>query len=411
VADDAYNPYAPPVTSEAPPAAPGPARVLWPVYPLALLVAAARSTWVSRALHVMALGQGRSIERVGQAMGYASLAASVVGAPLAGLWGDGRWARAVLVAALVLQAVGTLATLVPASGLPLLVAVQLAVNLPGAVIFPILVGYALRAVSVRGAYLSSMALDAAFGVGGGLAAVGGALLPASRPALLVAAGCALVALLFILPLAPPPRVDRPDDGGDPLAVPDAPVGRRLAAICLLGAFAALSLLLATHSFALVRPVGGELSAVAELVPKAPLLLWLGLPPLAFALAWRPLPLVTSGMLVAGAGGLALAASAPGRTFPLGLVGLAVHNLGRDVLYDSAAPVLIRQLVQPPRVARWYAGYALATALARVGLFAAATPLLREEEGGVPVALPAALLMLCVAVALPWATRAILRARQ
>lgn len=405
-----YNPYAPPVTSEAPPAAPGPARVLWPVYPLALLVAAARSTWVSRALRVMALGQGRSIERVGQATGYASLAASVVGAPLAGLWGDGRWARTVLVAALVLQAVGTLATLVPAGGLPLLIAVQLAVNLPAAVIFPILVGYALRAVSVRGAYLSIMALDAAFGVGGGLAAVGGALLPASRPALLVAAGCALAALLFILPLAPPPRLDRPDNG-DPLAAPEAPVGRRLAAICLLGAFAALTLLLATHSFTLVRPVGSELSALTELVPKLPLLLWLGLPPLAFALAWRPLPLVTSGMLVAGAGGFVLAASAPSRTFPLGLVGLAVHNLGRDVLFDSAAPVLIRQLVQPPRVARWYAGYSLATALARVGLFAAATPLLRREDSAMPVALPAALLMLGVAVALLWATRAILRAKQ
>jgi len=367
-----FNPYAPPVTSEAqgkerPPPHHRPARLLWPLYLLTLLRSTAAWTLIQHSFRDLHTRFG--IEATGNVIAYSSLGAGLVAAPVVGLLGDRRPARLVLILAMVLAMLAMLATPPPAAlGSLALTAVVMWIGRLGNIGAGLVeTGYALRATTVRGVYLSVLLLEIVRNAGGAVASNGQALVPTIRPALLLSAGLTFLAALLVVGVRRPADATLAGDVPDPLSREPLSTGASVGLVTLLAGFVVLYSILELHTPRLTLHSGGQ-GDYFEHLHYVGALPGLVLPFLAFRYGWRPRPLVVAGILVTAAGGLVTATSAlASRVVLVASVGRVVTTLGYQALFDTAVLPLLRQCVPLTRVALWYAAYSLAWTLLRVAL--------------------------------------------
>jgi hypothetical protein len=400
--DPDRNPYAPPVTSEASdtigdePRSHRPARVLWPLCLLSFLRSAASALWFRQAMRP----DGRlSDTSQATAHGVSTLVASVVSMPLAALLGDRRPARLLVLLSLLLQAGGTLAGLLPISGMVLTTALHTAVNLGGYLAGTVVTAYVLRAVTVRGVYIALFFLDLVRNVAWSLMGyTSGWLGPTTSIA--VGAGCALLAASCLLKVRTPEQTTVLDTVEDPLIRPPVSRWGAIGLVLLMAAYFACAGTIQFNGPSLAHATGVAIPVYPIDLHRAPAVLTLVIPFLAYGWRWRPRILVGSGMLVSALGGLVTAGSGltSGQTaYRVATGGLATVTLGHDVLADTAGLALIRQNVTVTRIALWAAVYFLAGSLLRMGLM----PLSYQLLGGLGhlQMLATALLILPLAVGL------------
>jgi hypothetical protein len=344
--------------------------VLWPVFPLTFLAAMAGAGWNIR-LHRM-LGDRLGIESLGYAHTIAAPTATVLAALFAGLLGDRRPARPVMLLALVVLAAACLGVLAPWSGVASAAAIQSAGYFGSAVTTTIVTAYMVRGVTVRGVYIAVMLLEITRNVGTGLGTYGGVVVEPMTLVLGASAALALLAAPFLFWLCPPEQANVSPEVEDPLDRSPLSRGAGTGVVLLLGAYAALATTVsllgmrAMSRSGLAFPSGSE---YYEQLPRLPALLGLVLPFLAYAKRWRPRPMVATGMIVAAAGGLVVAASAllePLGGYHVALGGRAGLTLGHDVVFWLGVLALLRQRFPVERMAFWYSAFTLARWLLNVG---------------------------------------------
>jgi len=397
-----HNPYAPPGTSEPAPGAgadrpggpePGvihrPARTLWPLFPLAFCAKAVLSLRI-QASHRPLLLRAERLAR-SELLAEAALAGNLLALPLAGLLGDRRAARPLLLLGLLLMAAATLATLAPWSSPAFVLPVEAVCWLGSSIAAVIVTANVLRGVTVRGVYVAVLLLYLTRTLAATSARHGTTLLDGGTATLIVAAGCALLAALFVRWVHPAAQTAVPEGVEDPLRRPPLATGATVILILLLGLHGVLVSLVEDLHQTLSPVVRGGSSWVLQNRDIVPALLGLLLPLLAFRRRWRPRPLMAAGMVATALGGLAAVASTRWG-WPLILISRAALVLGRQDLCFPGSAALLRQNLPVARIALWWAALSLVSALARMLVFYTLAQLEPERVVTVATALILALVL-------------------
>lgn len=398
MSDAPVNPYAPPIPTSGPPvkddeAWPSRTRVLLPVYLVALFRGLASRLWFRWSF--VLTRERFTMEWWGTAYSYSNLGGGVAGTLIGAFTGDRRAARPLVLASLGLLMVGILGTFVASSRAPA-VATQIATALGPAVIFLVLTGYALRAVTVRGVYLSMTLLFAASALAGAGASASRLLFEQPVIGIATAAGsCGLALVAAFWLLAPGRRVvdvDGPDQH-------QHRTGRVVLVIILLGAFGGLFWNWSMLSIPLRAAEG--VTDLQQQLAELPRVGWLLVPIIAYLARWRPAYLVVAGIGTTAAGVLV---GAFGRLAWPALVSRVLINLGYHVLYEVPSMVLVRRVVPLSRIVFWIGMQYITSQLIRIGSFYLIQLMVGEVKATMLTGTVVAALMLGIGVTLALAVR-------
>jgi hypothetical protein len=397
VSDAPVNPYAPPPPTSSPPPKeegwPSRTRVLLPVYLVALLRGLANRLWFSWSFVLMR--ERFTMEWWATAFSYTSLGGGVAGTLIGSFTGGSRAARPLVLASLGLLMAGILGTLAVTSHAPA-VAIQVATALGPAVIWLVLTGYALRAVTVRGVYLSMTLLFAASALAGAGASASRLVIEQPVIGISTAAGCgglALVAAFWLL--APGSRVVEMETERDH----QPRLGQVVLVVLLLGAFGGLYWNWSMLSIPLRAAEG--VTELQEQLAELPRVGWLLVPIIAYLARWRPAYLVVAGIGTTAAG---VFVGALGRMAWPALASRVLFNLGYHVLYEVPSMVLVRRVVPLPRIVFWIGMQYITSQVIRIGSFYLIQLVVGEVKATALVGTMIAGLMLGIGVTLAIAVR-------